>query len=763
MTPQEASILQYASIPQVLKDKKQWVLYNDKKIPLTITGKPASTTNPDDWCEFALCVKAICRNPEVCGVGYVFRDGDGLVGIDLDNCFKRDGSLKSWAFRVLSTIGCGYVEYSPSGKGLHIFVLGTKKGTKCKRVIQNASGEQIGEVELYSKARYFTVTGHVFDESLVEIIGAQQQLDFLYDMLWPEDVKEKEDEPASEVLENIETRTIAHETSGSSSESIESIILRGTQGERFSTLLSGTLEEACSKYMGDHSRAVYGFSAIVAFYTQDFSECDRLFRKSALYCDKWAPDGTKVGAKGSEKWSRLGKSQFEKLRGEYERKGDVYSAATGRTSPGTEFSDLTEEGKKEELSKSRKDFQKYIDLLSLEFSEVRRDLISETLQGKGLVSGKWEGVFTRGTILALKGHAQGRKGLKTGKLENYLGRYERELQPQLLVDVPEWDGDDRIGFMAGCVSLDEGKGLGREAFEYFLKDWMSKLWGKIVDPENVQNRCLILSGVQGIGKDVWVKGLLCGLERYLADFSFDGKMTKESDIGVVMGSSLCMFISEFDKTADLGVGALKDIITKSGFTQVRKYDRDASTLVNRCSVIGACNPENVFRDVTGNRRFLVFRAIGEPGEAIKWDYPRMDRGFSLQCIAQAKWLFETGFKSDAKFEKAMAEDMRERTPDDPSVDLVEEFEAAISRLGDPMIPGNGLFTIEELEDVFGILSRNFSIPRRTVLIILKGAGCRLRTKKRKYYGSRYAVKRGLLDCDKILIGESESEDDTEIQ
>jgi putative DNA primase/helicase len=81
-------------------------------------------------------------------VGFVFSSGDPYTGIDLDEVRNPEtGELAEWAQKVVDTFDA-YTEISPSGEGVHIFVKGrTLKARK------NSS------IEVYSTARFFTVTG----------------------------------------------------------------------------------------------------------------------------------------------------------------------------------------------------------------------------------------------------------------------------------------------------------------------------------------------------------------------------------------------------------------------------------------------------------------------------------------------------------------------------------------------------------------------------------------------------------------------------
>ena len=55
------------------------------------------------------------------GVGFVFAEGDGLCGVDLDACRDpQDGRLEPWAEDLVRQLDT-FAEVSPSGRGVHLF------------------------------------------------------------------------------------------------------------------------------------------------------------------------------------------------------------------------------------------------------------------------------------------------------------------------------------------------------------------------------------------------------------------------------------------------------------------------------------------------------------------------------------------------------------------------------------------------------------------------------------------------------------------
>jgi hypothetical protein len=151
-----------------LKQLPQWVGHQDKVPKNPHNGKNASSNNPATWATAAQAWTAKKRHGWD-GIGFVFTIQSGIVGVDLDDCFQEDGTLKSWAKDVVFCLD-SYTEYSPSGKGLHILVRGT-----IPHSIKDGNG-----YEMYNELRYFTVTGNRYLNGVETIEEKQKELDALF-------------------------------------------------------------------------------------------------------------------------------------------------------------------------------------------------------------------------------------------------------------------------------------------------------------------------------------------------------------------------------------------------------------------------------------------------------------------------------------------------------------------------------------------------------------------------------------------------------
>ena len=139
--------------PKEIAGLRQWICWRlepDPKSekPRTIpydpkTGRKASSTNPDTWASLAEA-QAARDKYMFTGIGFVFTEDCGLVGVDIDHCRNEDGSWNECASAILEKWP-SYTEVSPSGSGLHIIYRGAMPGKGNKN---STSG-----VEMYAVAR----------------------------------------------------------------------------------------------------------------------------------------------------------------------------------------------------------------------------------------------------------------------------------------------------------------------------------------------------------------------------------------------------------------------------------------------------------------------------------------------------------------------------------------------------------------------------------------------------------------------------------
>jgi putative DNA primase/helicase len=156
------------NIPAQLTERPQWVCWRletraDKttKVPYTPgTECRASSTDLMTWATFEEALAAYeAGEPPYDGIGFVFSSADPFVGVDLDYCRNPEtGEITPWSQKIVDRVQEGYIEASPSGTGVHIIVEGTVRGGGMRKKVR-LNGEVVGEIEMYSRKRFFTITG----------------------------------------------------------------------------------------------------------------------------------------------------------------------------------------------------------------------------------------------------------------------------------------------------------------------------------------------------------------------------------------------------------------------------------------------------------------------------------------------------------------------------------------------------------------------------------------------------------------------------
>jgi hypothetical protein len=131
-----------------------------------------SPSNPADWSSYDTARAALSRY-SFQWLGFVFHETDPYSGIDLDGCRdKESGAIESWAQRIIDQ-AASYTEISPSETGVKIFGRGA-----VAEALNHPFGPHKG-IEVYSRQRFFTITGRHLAGTPTEIRDIQPTLDAL--------------------------------------------------------------------------------------------------------------------------------------------------------------------------------------------------------------------------------------------------------------------------------------------------------------------------------------------------------------------------------------------------------------------------------------------------------------------------------------------------------------------------------------------------------------------------------------------------------
>lgn len=268
--------IMFDSIPQELKDLKQWIVWkletkDDRltKVPyrIDIPGAHASTTNPKSWTSFKNAVFTVENEKGYSGIGFVFTKEDPYIAVDFDKCIEKStGFVYPSIEQDILSLG-SYTEISQSGSGIHVIGRGENPDPGGK-------GSKKGNFEMYSKERYFALTGVVYRDSPKTINDIKfDLLNSLYKKYLlniPNDTKPK-----------TTTEFKARNNLCLGDQEILSICERASNSSKFNSLWRGNTVGYPSQ-----SEAELALCNIFAFYTKDCNQLQRLLRSSGLYREK---------------------------------------------------------------------------------------------------------------------------------------------------------------------------------------------------------------------------------------------------------------------------------------------------------------------------------------------------------------------------------------------------------------------------------------------------------------------------------------------
>ena len=166
-------------IPPLLKEQARWCCWrpvekadgNIDRQPLGCNGTVARCNDASTCTTLAEAFEFYRSSTEAGGLNFLpGGDGDLVPAVfDFDGCVDDDGCISPAAQRVLEAIGDTYTEYSPSGHGLHAWVLAPRS---TRNLAKPAEG-----FEFYAGRHFMSVTGNALEPGrpavLVEIAAGR--------------------------------------------------------------------------------------------------------------------------------------------------------------------------------------------------------------------------------------------------------------------------------------------------------------------------------------------------------------------------------------------------------------------------------------------------------------------------------------------------------------------------------------------------------------------------------------------------------------
>ena len=267
-----ALIVRPENIPSELKAIDRWVVWCyelrdgkwTKPLHNARSGDMAKVNDPSTWCTFEKALAAYNEDEDWDGIGFVLTDDDDIGGIDIDHRII-DGDIDADALADLQEIDT-YTEFSPSGEGLRAIFRG-----------ELPPGERkTGDFEIYDDKRFLTITGHRVEGFPSRVESRQAEIEAFHRRRIARPVKVVRRKPRGEAQQRRVQRQL-------SDDQILRLVSQAKNGAKFGALFDGD----DSHHQGDTSAADLALCSMIAFYTQDREQIDRLFRSSGRIRDKW--------------------------------------------------------------------------------------------------------------------------------------------------------------------------------------------------------------------------------------------------------------------------------------------------------------------------------------------------------------------------------------------------------------------------------------------------------------------------------------------
>jgi hypothetical protein len=605
------------------------------KIPLCVkTGQAARTNFQEDWCEYShACEIRLGRGVAVLMSTQQSQESTTeWICIDFDKIDQRSEEQKK---RISNLATIFWSEISYSQNGIHLFVEVLKEGFiydhKCK--IKN---EEIGPIEIYSNLRFIAVTGQhasLCDDNIAPI--SMSDLEELLHVLLSKSVAKVQKE----------NKNLAIDTVVKNANSAYPAIPITLQENYWCQHVFSNAEVLLKSnpvldLEGDRSTAVFNFVRDIFSFCSSRKQLFDIFYASPLATEKYNSTGDdklprvfdnyilpKLLLTVSDSQKRLGLAQspFDYIEPEF----DVINFQKQKLKKNTNGFDRIDENDENE--------NKYTQLLTTHFGSIQRDIFGHD----GFITYKAQefNIFSPPVLDSLKEYARrlnetedlkGNARLKYPEIQPALQAKLLTIPAKLMINIPDWDGVDRIRDMAKCLITSDG--FTSVTIEHIMKDWIVKTIHRVFAfdaVETTQNRILLFIGKQGIGKDTFLDTLTGGWQRYALNLSKVSKNSSDKDIFEQVYNKIVVSLPEIDRFHQ---PTLKNLITAPYYSFRQSYGRAVNTYQNRASYVASANPDRILTDPTGNRRFVLIKLEGikhEYGISLKDRIQVLAQGFQM--------------------------------------------------------------------------------------------------------------------------------------
>lgn len=648
------------NIPTELKAQKIWGLWdletrNGKttKVPYNaMTNKRAKSNDPSTWCGFEQAITALKEHKRK---GLAIFLGGGLCGLDVDHVdpeltkYEKDPKSDNLVNRLKDLTNNSYMEISQSGAGIHVLF----KGYLPDNVNNHPKDKPF---ELYSKERFFALTGNLLTESSYKLLDGEQVLKLVNSTVG---MKKKRSQTSGTSQNDLSTDEIVNK------------ILSSDQGVKFKRLMDGDLTD----YDDDNSSADIALCNILAFWTnRDPEKMDEIFRKSKLYRpEKWDKkhhsDGSTYGQGTIQRAIEDTPRGYNVVHFPVSSSSDTSNVITIRNRNDNTLAELQHKPTTPNdwtrffilKKKSNGEFEGIKTTATknalliinndpnikglFKFNEFTQNV--EVCKDKTINLTKWGS----GVIKFYKGSL---KDIDVNNLGIYIESYPKyhvTFKAQLIYDAIEASARQHsfnpiVDYMNECKKNWDGKRRLDDFFPIYLgaeksitTSLITRLWfmggvAKAYNPTAKFDYVLDIVGGQGTGKTTLLQKI-APLGMYTDQFT---SFTDRDDLAN-MKDAFIVNDDEMDASNKCGFAEVKKFITLQRFKYRKPYGRISEEYPKHFIIARTTNEKAHLKDRSGDRRFMTI--LVNPKEQKKYPYQDLTDEYVKQLWGEAIHLYET--------------------------------------------------------------------------------------------------------------------------
>lgn len=622
--------------------EKRWVLFkieNRKgkttKLPYSINGKLASSTDSATWATYAEVADMRLRDARYHGIGIVFTPDQNLLGIDIDHVMEGGKIIPEFAeIKKFVAEANTYTEVSPSGTGLHLFFALT--------IPLKLVANKHAPYEAYTSGRYFTVTEKSFHKEAkdIRIITPDEALKILGKIGYP--WAKEETAPAP--------KAVALSVSASDSDILKKMF-KSKNGEKIKALYDGDL----SQNGGDASSADLSLCSHLAFWTgKNAGQMESIWLSSPL------GQREKTQKRKDYRDRTIGQA-IRNCKEVYETKFERQAREIKEQAPELDLLFVINREKEKIFVQNTENIcrvlQDHPDFKGRFRYDSFKNVIEQSLDDEWKPFEDNDAVRVQVRIQTLfPAFARVGKQIVTDAIIRVSKQNAIDSAADWLKSL-KWDGVSRLdSWLSKTYGTDDD-----EYHKAVGANWLKGLAKRIALPGSKFDYVLVLEGKQGIRKSTSL--MILGGDWHLETAT----STDNKDFFMQFQGKAIIEFSEGETLSRTEVKRMKAIITMQSDRYRVPYERTPQDFPRRCVFAMTTNQDQYLKDETGNRRWLPV-AVKQPADT-EWLAANRDQLFA-EAYHRAVMLKETVYEFPAE-ETERQQEMRQTL--DPREEQIREW------------------------------------------------------------------------------------------